>query len=415
MNYISLFIYCIPLLRLSLQYDSFSIEFDYDSERRHNLQFELNFQSLHGFKNQSQTYTTKIDLNCFTSWIIPDDNMIENEYLHTISNAFGQFHAALLSGNKGLSNLLINQRIKWNNFTFIYITNVKGVLDVQNILGIGRDGAFQQYITEHYKTSMFAIDYQTKELFGGKRVEDLFKEKEVSRCKIIDPDFRKNTYGYMCNLEYVYFNKENKKQYKNVYRINEKNNKKEKIVYLDEIYHYENPFVSRFETMTDKIKVPKEFMAFLKDTYFKDKQCEYKKIAQDTYYICDEESYKKSSDIYFVFDGIEYKVPKTSLFIKQAEGNKYVFMMVVNDKVMSFRWLIGNRFLMNFTPIFDSPSQSIYFIKQDNSPFDKVYFSHEQRPLIPDDLSINLYIGIICINTVFSILLLYNKYITSIN
>ena len=70
---------------------------------------------------------------------------------------------------------------------------------------------------------------------------------------------------------------------------------------------------------------------------------------------------------------------------------------------------------MNFTPIFDSPSQSIYFIKQDNSPFDKVYFSHEQRPLIPDDLSINLYIGIICINTVFSILLLYNKYITSIN
>ena len=149
--------------------------------------------------------------------------MIENEYLHTISNAFGQFHAALLSGNKGLSNLLINQRIKWNNFTFIYITNVKGVLDVQNILGIGRDGAFQEYITEHYKTSMFAIDYQTKELFGGKRVEDLLKEKEVSRCKIIDPDFRRNTYGYMCNLEYVYFNKENKKQYKNVYRINEKN------------------------------------------------------------------------------------------------------------------------------------------------------------------------------------------------
>ena len=269
MNYISLFIYCITLLRLSLQYDSFSIEFDYDSERRHNLQFELNFQSLHGFKNQSQTYTTKIDLNCFTSWIIPDDNMIENEYFQTISAAFGQFHAALLTGNKGLSNLLINQRIKWNNFTFIYITNVKGVLDVQNILGIGRDGAFQQYITEHYKTSMFAIDYQTKELFGGKRVEDLLKEKEVSRCKIIDPDFRRNTYGYMCSLEYVYFNKENKKQYKNVYRINEKNNKKEKIVYLDEIYHYENPFVSRFETMTDKIKVPMEFMLFCYSKYIK--------------------------------------------------------------------------------------------------------------------------------------------------
>lgn len=352
--------------------DSFTIPFEYNNNLKHYLQTSVYFMDKKINDRHSSQYKLNLDLNCFTSWIVPE--ILDDMYLDKKTNAYGPFHAAVIGGDKGLVYLNFNDLLFWPDFTFIFITNITGVLDVSYILGLGRDGAFQKYITEHYKSGKFLINYQTKVLQGGKIVDEFLEKNsnKVAKINILPQDHQKMIYGYYCNLEFVYFSNDiGGKIYEDDY-IDGK-----KIIYNQENFIFTNTFISRFETMTDKIKAPQEFIDYLEKNYFKGKNCPYQKIENKKYFICDEQSYNKCSDINFVFDGYDFRIPKEILFFQT--DSKYYFNIVLNNKVKNFDWLIGNRFLLNFIPVFDSPNNLIYFIDNQKESFYKITFEKERK------------------------------------
>lgn len=377
MNYIHLLFFlssCLVCFKFNkiIPTNSFTISFEYNNNLKHYLQTPVYFMDKKINDRHSSQYKLNLDLNCFTSWIVPE--ILDDIYLDKKTNAFGPYHAAVIGGDKGLAYLNFNDIIFWPDFTFIFITNITGVLDVSSILGLGRDGAFQKYITNHYGSGKFLINYQTKILQGGKEVEDFLEENSnnFAKINILPPNNNKMLYGYYCNLEFVYFSNDNDgKTYENDYIEGKK------VIYKQENYIFTNTFISRFETMTDKIKAPQEFIDYLDKNYFKGKNCPYQRINNKKYFICDEESYNKCSDIYFIFDGYEFKIPKEILFFKT--DSKYYFNIVLNDKVKNFDWLIGNRFLLNYIPVFDSPNSFIYFIDNQRNSFYQVTFEKERK------------------------------------
>lgn len=351
---------------------SFSIPFIFNSTTNFWIKVPTTFHPIYEQEHyRPLSLTMTVDINLHQSFIIHSSSSFQRTCFKVISEANGSYDNAMLTGKQSESKVSFHLGgipLYWENFPMIYITKYTSLPFWKEVLGLGHGSYFQRYISQYFSSSKFALDFKQKQIFGGRKLEEIIStySNQIGYCSFPLESYGGSTHGWRCNLEYVIIKKDKYIYSQDEITLSDDGLGTVQHVYLNESDVYtENTMVvnNRFETVEGAIKAPKEFMLFLENKYFKNKNCKLHNLDGKFFYICDEMSYYKCSDMTFVFGEFGLTVKKEKLFY--SIGSSYVFLIGENKKFKQYKWVFGNLFLKNFITVFDTDEDKMRFIPKD--------------------------------------------------
>jgi hypothetical protein len=348
---------------------SFSIPFMFNTNTNHWIKIPTTFHPIYEEKqNQPELIEISVDINLMNSFVINNSANFRRSCFKMSNEIQGVYEGASLTGFFSEAKVSFGKEDKslyWDEFPIVFIVRYSSLPSWKEVFGLGYKGIFYELLSKKYSSKKYALDFHEKKIFGGKDLDDIINNynKQIGYCSFPEDPYGGATFGWRCNLEYVIIKKDEFVSSKDEIIKDNKSSQTQINYYIDEIEVYsENTNIvnNRFETIESSIKAPIEFIDFLKKKYFVNKNCVSHILDGKPFFVCDEKSYNKCSDITFVFGNYALAIKKEKLFY--SIGNSYVFLIGENTKLNEYKWVFGNLFLKNVITVFNADEDKIHFI-----------------------------------------------------
>ena len=362
----------------------------------------------------SQEINLVLDIGSSRTWI--SDQYYNNKGSKTyqpLEEAFSkEQYDFSYSGNSALETFKIGDKIL-QNFKFILVNNLQNN-NFQGVLSLGHeyDSKHNSLVYEMSKVSntyynMFMFKFNEDNggelLIGDTTEEEKEKLHLINRCRYLIGGTPEEQIKWRCQLTHVFIGGiedmesfyEQLVEQTGYYIIETKFNK------LKNIYE---PVI--FETIFDRIYVPKYIMEYLRDNYLKDIEnnknlCNYNDNGNSILVKCTKEEIYKLKRLNFVLgEKTDLALPSNELF-NCDNSNNCEFLIQYNDKYQGF--IFGLPIFKLYNIIFDYNSRDLMFYSLHNKYL--VSFSKDFGTSI---LKIVLYILIVVLFLLISgIILIY--------
>ena len=274
------------------------------------------------------------------------------------------------SGNSALETFKIGDKIL-QNFKFILVNNLQNN-NFQGVLSLGHeyDSKHNSLVYEMSKVSntyynMFMFKFNEDNggelLIGDTTEEEKEKLHLINRCRYLIGGSPEEQIKWRCQLTHVFIGGiedmesfyEQLVEQTGYYIIETKFNK------LKNIYE---PVI--FETIFDRIYVPKYIMEYLRDNYLKDIEnnknlCNYNDNGNSIIFKCTKEEISKLKRLNFVLgEKTDLALPSNELF-NCDNSNNCEFLIQYNDKYQGF--IFGLPIFKLYNIIFDYNSRDLMF------------------------------------------------------
>ncbi len=362
----------------------------------------------------SQEINLVLDIGSSRTWI--SDQYYNNKGSKTyqpLEEAFSkEQYDFSYSGNSALETFKIGDKIL-QNFKFILVNNLQNN-NFQGVLSLGHeyDSKHNSLVYEMSKVSntyynMFMFKFNEDNggelLIGDTTEEEKEKLHLINRCRYLIGGSPEEQIKWRCQLTHVFIGGiedmesfyEQLVEQTGYYIIETKFNK------LKNIYE---PVI--FETIFDRIYVPKYIMEYLRDNYLKDIEnnknlCNYNDNGNSIIVKCTKEEISKLKRLNFVLgEKTDLALPSNELF-NCDNSNNCEFLIQYNDKYQGF--IFGLPIFKLYNIIFDYNSRDLMFYSLYNKYL--VSFNKDFRTSI---LKIVLYILIVVLCLLISgIILIY--------
>lgn len=274
------------------------------------------------------------------------------------------------SGNSALETFKIGDKIL-QNFKFILVNNLQNN-NFQGVLSLGHeyDSKYNSLVYEMSKVSntyynMFMFKFNEDNggelLIGDTTEEEKEKLHLINRCRYLIGGTPEEQIKWRCQLTHVFIGgiEDMESFYEQLieqtgyYIIETKFNK------LKNIYE---PVI--FETIFDRIYVPKYIMEYLRDNYLKDIEnnknlCNYNDNGNSIIFKCTKEEISKLKRLNFVLgEKTDLALPSNELF-NCDNSNNCEFLIQYNDKYQGF--IFGLPIFKLYNIIFDYNSRDLMF------------------------------------------------------
>ena len=320
----------------------------------------------------SQEINLVLDIGSSRTWI--SDQYYNNKGSKTyqpLEEAFSKEHYDFsYSGNSALETFKIGDKIL-QNFKFILVNNLQNN-NFQGVLSLGHeyDSKHNSLVYEMSKVSntyynMFMFKFNEDNggelLIGDTTEEEKEKLHLINRCRYLIGGSPEEQIKWRCQLTHVFIGGiedmesfyEQLVEQTGYYIIETKFNK------LKNIYE---PVI--FETIFDRIYVPKYIMEYLRDNYLKDFEnnknlCNYNDNGNSIIVKCTKEEISKLKRLNFVLgEKTDLALPSNELF-NCDNSNNCEFLIQYNDKYQGF--IFGLPIFKLYNIIFDYNSRDLMF------------------------------------------------------
>ena len=320
----------------------------------------------------SQEINLVLDIGSSRTWI--SDQYYNNKGSKTyqpLEEAFSkEQYDFSYSGNSALETFKIGDKIL-QNFKFILVNNLQNN-DFQGVLSLGHeyDSKHNSLVYEMSKVSntyynMFMFKFNEDNggelLIGDTTEEEKEKLHLINRCRYLIGGSPEEQIKWRCQLTHVFIGgiEDMESFYEQLieqtgyYIIETKFNK------LKNIYE---PVI--FETIFDRIYVPKYIMEYLRDNYLKDIEnnknlCNYNDNGNSIIFKCTKEEISKLKRLNFVLgEKTDLALPSNELF-NCDNSNNCEFLIQYNDKYQGF--IFGLPIFKLYNIIFDYNSRDLMF------------------------------------------------------
>ena len=362
----------------------------------------------------SQEINLVLDIGSSRTWI--SDQYYNNKGSKTyqpLEEAFSkEQYDFSYSGNSALETFKIGDKIL-QNFKFILVNNLQNN-NFQGVLSLGHeyDSKHNSLVYEMSKVSntyynMFMFKFNEDNggelLIGDTTEEEKEKLHLINRCRYLIGGSPEEQIKWRCQLTHVFIGgiEDMESFYEQLieqtgyYIIETKFNK------LKNIYE---PVI--FETIFDRVYVPKYIMEYLRDNYLKDIEnnknlCNYNDNGNSIIVKCTKEEISKLKRLNFVLgEKTDLALPSNELF-NCDNSNNCEFLIQYNDKYQGF--IFGLPIFKLYNIIFDYNSRDLMFISLYNK-----YLVSFNKDFGTSILKIVLYILIVVLCLLISgIILIY--------
>ena len=320
----------------------------------------------------SQEINLVLDIGSSRTWI--SDQYYNNKGSKTyqpLEEAFSkEQYDFSYSGNSALETFKIGDKIL-QNFKFILVNNLQNN-NFQGVLSLGHeyDSKHNSLVYEMSKVSntyynMFMFKFNEDNggelLIGDTTEEEKEKLHLINRCRYLIGGTPEEQIKWRCQLTHVFIGGiedmesfyEQLVEQTGYYIIETKFNK------LKNIYE---PVI--FETIFDRIYVPKYIMEYLRDNYLKDIEnnknlCNYNDNGNSIIVKCTKEEISKLKRLNFVLgEKTDLALPSNELF-NCDNSNNCEFLIQYNDKYQGF--IFGLPIFKLYNIIFDYNSRDLMF------------------------------------------------------
>ena len=320
----------------------------------------------------SQEINLVLDIGSSRTWI--SDQYYNNKGSKTyqpLEEAFSkEQYDFSYSGNSALETFKIGDKIL-QNFKFILVNNLQNN-NFQGVLSLGHeyDSKHNSLVYEmskvsntYYNMFMFKFneDNEGELLIGDTTEEEKEKLHLINRCRYLIGGTPEEQIKWRCQLTHVFIGGiedmesfyEQFVEQTGYYIIETKFNK------LKNIYE---PVI--FETIFDRIYVPKYIMEYLRDNYLKDIEnnknlCNYNDNGNSILVKCTKEEIYKLKRLNFVLgEKTDLALPSNELF-NCDNSNNCEFLIQYNDKYQGF--IFGLPIFKLYNIIFDYNSRELMF------------------------------------------------------
>ena len=320
----------------------------------------------------SQEINLVLDIGSSRTWI--SDQYYNNKGSKTyqpLEEAFSkEQYDFSYSGNSALETFKIGDKIL-QNFKFILVNNLQNN-NFQGVLSLGHeyDSKHNSLVYEMSKVSntyynMFMFKFNEDNggelLIGDTTEEEKEKLHLINRCRYLIGGSTEEQIKWRCQLTHVFIGGiedmesfyEQLVEQTGYYIIETKFNK------LKNIYE---PVI--FETIFDRIYVPKYIMEYLRDNYLKDIEnnknlCNYNDNGNSIIVKCTKEEISKLKRLNFVLgEKTDLALPSNELF-NCDNSNNCEFLIQYNDKYQGF--IFGLPIFKLYNIIFDYNSRDLMF------------------------------------------------------
>lgn len=266
---------------------------------------------------------------------------------------------------------------KLRDFDFLLVDTINNNVLFKGVISLGREYDKKKYSIVYKLSSLALTFYNTfvlKISEGNKGqliIGDLSEElkdhsKQIQSCVLITTD---EPIKWSCELTNVFAGSKgdsisvNPNTNENEYIVSSKSNK---------IQSINKP--AYFETIYNKIYVPKDFIQYLKKNIFidMDRGTELCKLIENdslSYFTCTKAESEKVVQLNFVFSNkLALSLPQSSLF--DCNGDKCDYQVMYkrdNDK-----WIMGLPILKTYQMIFDYNSKEMSFYSQDYKSYVRI-------------------------------------------
>ena len=278
------------------------------------------------------------------------------------------------SGNIAFETFKIDEKFI-NNFKFILVNNLQNN-NFQGVLSLGHeyDSKHRSLVYEMSKScntyyNMFMLKFKENEgqlLIGDTTEEEKEKIHLINKCRYLIGGTPEEQIKWRCQMTHIFIGGiedvpsfyDNSMEQTGYYISKNDYNK------LKEIYE---PVV--FETILDKIFVPKYFMEYLKDNYLKDfinkkKLCEYNDNGNNVIVKCNKAEISKLKRLNFVLsEKTALSLPSDELFFCD-NSNICELLIQYNEKYKGF--IFGLPIFKLYSVIFDYNSRDLMFYSLNN-------------------------------------------------
>ena len=317
-----------------------------------------------------------LDIGSQRTWVSDQyyNNQESNTYQSTQESYSNKQYDFSYSGNSALETFKFDEKII-KDFKFILVSNLQNN-NFQGVLSLGHeyDSKHRSFVYELSKTcntyyNMFMLKFKGNEgeLYIGDTTEEV-KEKIhlVNKCRYLIGGSPEEQIKWRCQMTHIFiggiedapsFYDEAMEQ--TGYYISDNNYNK-----LKEIY---KPVV--FETILDKIYVPKYIMEYLKDNYLKDmnnneKICKYIDNENSIKVICNKDEIYKLKRLNFVLgEKTDLALPGHEIFFCD-NSNICELLIQYNEKYDGF--IFGLPIFKLYNIIFDYNSRDLMFYSLHN-------------------------------------------------
>ena len=320
----------------------------------------------------SQEINLVLDIGSSRTWI--SDQYYNNKGSKTyqpLEEAFSkEQYDFSYSGNSALETFKIGDKIL-QNFKFILVNNLQNN-NFQGVLSLGHeyDSKHNSLVYEMSKVSntyynMFMFKFNEDNggelLIGDTTEEEKEKLHLINRCRYLIGGTPEEQIKWRCQLTHVFIGgiEDMESFYEQLieqtgYYIIETNFNKLKNIY--------EPVI--FETIFDRIYVPKYIMEYLRDNYLKDIEnnknlCNYNDNGNSIFVKCTKEEIYKLKRLNFVLgEKTDLALPSNELF-NCDNSNNCEFLIQYNDKYQGF--IFGLPIFKLYNIIFDYNSRDLMF------------------------------------------------------
>lgn len=260
------------------------------------------------------------------------------------------------------------------NFDFLYVDKIDNNDLFQGVLSLGREYDSKKFSLVYKMSSASATFYNSFVLRfvdnnkGELHIGDLTNELKdythlMSPCTLLSTEEK---IKWACELTHVFVGSYGDKSYTDQYT-----NEKGYIISSksSKIKHINQPAI--FETIYNKIYVPKDFIVYLKENVFVDQKTgkEICKLNEDTtssYFTCNQDEVDKVQKLSFVMSNkLALTLPSSNLFDCNGEICNYLIMYKEGKK----NWIMGLPILKTYQMIFDYNKKDLNFYSNDNKSF----------------------------------------------
>ena len=262
---------------------------------------------------------------------------------------------------------------KLKDFDFLLVNKIESNDLFQGVLSLGREYDTKKFSIVYRMSAASAtfynsfilkfIDNNKGELYIGDLTKELKDDKTlISSCKLINSKIK-----WSCMLTHVFVGDYGEQKYVDSYTEEQGyviKGKHNKIEIIDQPVY--------FESIYNKIYVPKEFISYLQKNVFinnsnKNELCKCNNNDTKISFTCSKEEMNQINKLNFVFsDKMALTLPNSRLF--DCNGDVCEYIIEYNEKYTN-GWIMGLPLLRTYQMIFDYNKEDLLFYSNENKAF----------------------------------------------
>jgi hypothetical protein len=262
---------------------------------------------------------------------------------------------------------------KLKDFDFLLVNKIESNDLFQGVLSLGREYDTKKFSIVYRMSAASAtfynsfvlkfIDNNKGELYIGDLTKELKDDKSlISSCKLTNSKIK-----WSCMLTHVFVGDYGDQKYVDSYTEEQGyviKGKHNKIEIIDQPVY--------FESIYNKIYVPKEFISYLQKNVFinnsnKNELCKCNNNDTKISFTCSKEEMNQINKLNFVFsDKMALTLPNSRLF--DCNGDVCEYIIEYNEKYTN-GWIMGLPLLRTYQMIFDYNKEDLLFYSNENKAF----------------------------------------------